>query len=147
MNTTDPMNRSPGFVAAFGRLLIAALFLFGGFGLLAAPQATIGEIRSTGLPFAELGYVIALLTEIGGGILLIVGYRTRLVGLGLALFTIVAGLMFHRNFADQTQLTDFMKNVAIAGGFLQLTAFGGGALSLDARRRTRRALSGQSLSP
>jgi putative oxidoreductase len=142
MNTPHRLSiPSPGLVAAFGRLLIAVLFFLGASGLLAAPHATIAGIRSTGLPFAQLGYVIALVVEIAGGILLIVGYRTRLVGFALAVFTIVAGLMFHSNFADQTELIDFMKNVAIAGGLLQLTAFGGGALSLDARRRTRREAS------
>jgi putative oxidoreductase len=129
-----------------GRWLIAVLFLFAGFGMLAAPQATLAEIHSAGLPFAQLGYAVALVTDFGGAVLLIVGYRTRLVGFGLALFTLVTGLLFHRNFADPNQLINFVKNVAITGGLLQLTAFGGGALSLDARRRIRRAAIGRSFS-
>jgi putative oxidoreductase len=138
------LNPPDGFVGTFGRFLLAALFLFGGFGMLATPKATIAEIHSAGLPFAELGYVIALFTEIGGAVFLMLGYRTRLVGFGLALFTFITGLIFHRNFADPNELINFIKNVAIAGGLLQLTAFGGGAWSLDAQRRTRRALSGRS---
>ena len=139
MNTPAPLLRPDRLVATFGRLLIAVLFLFGGYGFLAAPQATIAEIHAAGLPFAQLGYGIALFTEIGGAILLVVGYRTRLVGLGLALFTFITGVIFHRNFEDQNELINFVKNVAIAGGLLQLTAFGGGAWSWDAWRRIRRA--------
>jgi putative oxidoreductase len=148
MNALDrSLNHPHGFVAMFGRLLIAVLFLDAAFGMLAAPQATLAEMHSAGLPLVQLGYVIALVTDIGGALLLIVGYRTRLVGFALALFTLITALIFHHDFADPDQLINFVKNVAIAGGLLQLTAFGAGALSLDARRRTRGALFGRSFSP
>ena len=125
------------YLDPIGRLLIAALFLFSALGKLAAPAATIAFMRSVGLPFAELGYLIALVIEIGGGVLLIAGYQTRLIALLLALFTILTALLVHHDLADQNQLFHFLKNLAIAGGLLQLTALGAGAISLDAWRLAR----------
>ena len=124
---------SPSFIPAFGRLLLAAIFILSGIGKVAAPAATIGYIASTGLPFATLGFAAAVAVELGGGILLAVGYQTRLVASILALFSIVTALIFHHAFGDQNQMIHFLKNVAIAGGLLQVAAFGAGAFSIDAR--------------
>ncbi|MGX1325213.1 putative oxidoreductase [Bradyrhizobium sp. USDA 377] len=121
-------------LAAAGRVLIALLFLLSGLGKIAAPAATQGYIASAGLPAPLLGYLIAILIEAGGGVLLVIGYQTRIVALILAVFALAAGLAFHRDFADQNQTIHFLKNVAIAGGLLQIAAFGAGSLSLDARR-------------
>jgi putative oxidoreductase len=121
-------------VAFVGRILIAAIFLLSGFAKLTAPAATIAYIQTAGLPAPSLAYGIALLAELGGGILLVVGYRTRLVATGLALFAFATALGFHHDFADQNQFIHFFKNVAMAGGLLQVVAFGGGRLSVDARR-------------
>ena len=117
------------------RILLAPLFLLSGISKIAAPAVTIGMIAGSGLPFATLGFALAVLVEVGGSIALLAGYRTRLVAAVMALFTIAAALAFHNNLADQSQFFHFFKNVAIAGGLLQLVAFGGGRLSLDARRR------------
>jgi len=128
-NTTS----SPSITPAFGRLLMAAIFILSGIGKVAAPAATIGYIASTGLPFATLGFAAAVAVELGGGILLAVGYQTRLVATVMALFSIVTALIFHHAFGDQNQMIHFLKNVAIAGGLLQVVAFGAGAFSIDAR--------------
>ncbi|PTQ12233.1 LysR family transcriptional regulator [Sphingomonas oleivorans] len=117
-----------------GRILIAPLFLLSGLSKLAAPAATIGMIASSGLPFAPLGFALAVLVEIVGGLALIAGYRTRIVATIMALFTIAAALAFHNNLADQNQFIHFFKNISIAGGLLQIVAFGAGRFSLDARR-------------
>jgi len=117
-----------------GRILIAAIFLLSGLSKLTAPTATIGYIASAGLPAPTLAYGVALATELGGGLLLVLGYRTRLVAAALAVFAIATALGFHHDFADQNQFTHFFKNLAMAGGLLQVVAFGGGALSVDARR-------------
>ena len=131
------MTPSTSFAPAFGRLLLAILFLLSGLSKISAPDATIGYIGMVGLPFPQLGYAIALIVEIGGGLLLVAGFQTRIVALVLAVFTVVAALAFHSDFADQNQMIHFLKNVAMAGGLLQVVAFGAGGLSLDAR--TRRA--------
>lgn len=118
-----------------GRILVAPLFLLSGLSKLAAPAGTMAMIASSGLPFATLGFGLAVLVEVGGSIALLAGYRTRLVAAAMALFTIATALAFHNNLADQNQFIHFFKNFAIAGGLLQLAAFGAGRLSLDALRR------------
>src|SRR6202044_1773455 len=90
-------------------------------------------IASVGLPFPQLSWLIAMTVEIGGGALLIAGYRTRAVALVVALFALATAVFFHRNFADQNQMIHFLKNVMITGGLLQIVYFGAGAWSLDAR--------------
>jgi putative oxidoreductase len=120
-------------IALAGRVLLAAIFVTSGLGKVAAPAATLAYMTAAGLPLAPLGLAGAALIELGGGTALILGYRTRLVGSVLAVFAIVTALIFHSAFADQNQLIHFFKNVAMAGGLLQVVAFGGGRLSLDAR--------------
>ena len=123
-----------GLLPLVGRILIATIFLLSSLSKLTAPSATIGYIASAGLPAPTLAYGVALATELGGGLLLVLGYRTRLVAAALAVFAIATALGFHHDFADQNQFTHFFKNLAMAGGLLQVVAFGGGALSVDARR-------------
>jgi putative oxidoreductase len=126
-------NTNTSFVPALGRVLLAAIFILSGVGKLLAPAATIGYMESVGLPFATLGLVGAIALEVGGGLLLVVGLRTRLVAAVLAVFTIVTGLIFHHAIGDQNQMIHLLKNFAIAGGLLQVMAFGAGAYSLDQR--------------
>jgi len=130
------------YAAAFGRLMIATLFLLGGLGKIAAPAATQAYIASTGLPLPIAGYLIAVAVEIGGGLLLAAGYRTTLVASGMAVFTLATAVFFHNNFADRNQMIHFFKNVAIAGGLFQVATFGAGSFSIDALRLKgqRRAL-------
>ncbi len=73
--------------------------------------------------------------ELGGGIALVLGYRTKLVATVLAIFAVVTALAFHNQLADQNQFINFFKNIAMAGGLLQVIALGAGRYSLDARRR------------
>jgi len=122
------------YVALAGRFLIAPLFLLSGIAKLSAPAATIGMIASTGLPFATLGFALAFLVEVVGSLALIAGYRVRPVAAIMAIFSVAAALAFHANIADQNQFIHFFKNVAMAGGLLQIVAFGAGRISLDARR-------------
>ena len=122
------------YLPVFGRLLIGILFVFSGIGKLSDPAGTIGYIQSAHLPLPQIAYGVALTVELLGGLLLIVGYRTRLVALVVAVFTVGAAIGFHGNFADQNQLIHFLKNIAITGGLLQIVAFGAGAFSLDDRR-------------
>ena len=125
-------------LAAVGRLLIAIIFILSGFGKIAAPAATQGYIAAVGLPLPLLAYLLAIVVELGGGILLLVGYQTRIVSLIVAVFTLATAVFFHSNFADQNQMIHFLKNVAIAGGLLQVAAFGAGSFSIDGLRARRR---------
>jgi len=133
------MNRELSKTAAAGRLLIALLFLLSGFAKMADPASTIGYIASAGLPLPYVSYSGAVVVEIVGGILLVLGYRTRVVALVIAAYSIAAAIGFHRDFADQNQMIHFLKNVAIVGGLLQIVSFGAGAFSLDARRAQTRS--------
>ena len=128
MNTTATQSAVP----AIGRLLLAAIFIFSGIGKSLAPAGTIGYIESAGLPFATLGLIVAIAVELGGGVLLALGFKTRIVALGLAIFSVVTALVFHNALGDQNQLIHFLKNIAMAGGLLQVVAFGAGAYSVDA---------------
>jgi putative oxidoreductase len=121
-------------VPAIGRVLISSLFLPAGLSKLAAPAMTIGYIQSVGLPVPSVAFGLAALIEIVGGILLLVGFRTRIVATILFLFTLATAASFHTNFGDQNQFIHFFKNMAIAGGLLHVVAFGGGRMSLDGRR-------------
>lgn len=125
---------SSNVLALSGRLLIAAIFILSGASKLADPAGTIRYIASAGLPLPQLAFAGAVAVELLGGLALVLGYRTRLVALALAIFSILAALSFHSALADQNQFIHFFKNIAMAGGLLQVVAFGGGCLSLDARR-------------
>ena len=125
--------KTPSFTPAVGRLLMSLIFILSGIGKLAAPAATIGYIASTGLPLPTLGYAAAVIVELGGGLLLLAGYQTRIVAAVLALFALVTAVIFHHALGDQNQMIHFMKNLAMAGGLLQVVTFGAGAFSLDGR--------------
>ena len=117
-----------------GRLMIGLPFAMSGLGKLAAYGATTGMISAAGLPVPPLAWAVAVAVELGGGLLLIAGYRARYVALALAVFSLAAAVSFHNNFADQNQMIHFLKDVMMAGGLLQIVAFGASALSLDNRR-------------
>ena len=121
--------------AALGRLLLSVIFLWSGFQKLGGFDGTVAYMASQGLPVPELAALVAILVECLGGILVLLGYQTRLVGLVMAGWCIATALVAHTHFGDQNQTVHFLKNLAMSGGFLQLVAFGAGAWSLDARRR------------
>ena len=113
------------------RISLAALFIVAGLGKLAGYEGVAGYMQSMGVPGGLLPFVIAL--ELGGGLAIAVGYRTRLVAFLLAGFSLLSGLIFHSPL-DPSEQTQFLKNLALTGGFLLLVVHGAGRLSLDARR-------------
>jgi putative oxidoreductase len=127
------MTKQTDTIALVGRVLIGVLFLMGGISKLAAPAATQGYIAAVGLPAPVAAYFVALFVELVGSVLLLAGYRVRVVAAGLAVFTVLTAVFFHNNFADQNQMIHFLKNFAILGGLLQIVAFGAGRFSLDYR--------------
>ncbi|MBA4164970.1 MAG: LysR family transcriptional regulator [Erythrobacter sp.] len=125
--------RRGDLLALGARVLIAPIFVLSGAAKLADPAGTIGYIGSVGLPFAEAGYAAAVAVELIGGLALLVGFKTRIAAIALALFTLAAALTFHFQLGDQNQFIHFFKNLAMAGGLLQIVAFGAGRFSLDRR--------------
>jgi putative oxidoreductase len=128
-------NAATRFLPFLGRLLIGGIFLMSGLSKLPAYSYITAAISGAGLPFAPLGFAVAVIVEIGLGLALALGYRTRAAALGLAIWCVVTALFFHSNFADQNMMIHFLKNLMMAGGLLQIVHFGAGAVSLDARAR------------
>ena len=121
-------------VVLAARLLLSILFIFAGFGKLTDIGGTAGWFGSIGLPLPTVAAVVVGLLEFFGGLAILVGFKTRIAAIAIAVFTIAATLVAHTNFADQIQLLMFLKNLSITGGLLVLATFGPGALSIDARR-------------
>ena len=117
------------FSILLGRLGLSAIFILSGVGKILAYTQTEGYMASHGLPGSLLPLVIAL--EVGGGLAVAAGFLTRLAAIGLAVFCVVSAFIFHRVPGDQMQMVMFMKNIAMAGGFLVLFAQGAGTWSID----------------
>jgi putative oxidoreductase len=133
MATTITPNSAQDLQTLIGRILIATLFIPAGFTKLMGFSGTVGYITSAGLPLPEIAAVIAIVVELGLGIALLIGFKTRWVALIMAIFTVATALFFHKFWADATQNIQFFKNMAIAGGLLSFAAFGAGRLSIDKR--------------
>lgn len=131
--TENPTTPQQDWMALVARIFLAALFIIAGLGKLADPAGTIGYIASVGLPLPSVAYGGAAALEVLGGLAVLVGFKTRLAALAIAGFSLVSAGIFHNQLSDQIQFVMFMKNVAIAGGFLLLTAFGPGRYSFDRR--------------
>jgi putative oxidoreductase len=123
------------YLPFIGRVLIGVPFMMSGLSKLTAYGATTALIAAAGLPFPPLAFAVAATVELGGGLLLVLGYHARLVALVLAVFALATAVSFHSNFADQNQMIHFLKNVMMAGGLLQIVAFGAGAISIEQWRR------------
>jgi putative oxidoreductase len=124
-----------------GRILLSLVFLNAGYRKLMAVAGSAGYFGKLGLPMPEVLVWVAIAIELGGAILLIVGWKTRWAAWLLALFTLVATFAAHRFWEVDAaqyanQMNHFMKNIAIIGGFIILAATGPGALSVDGRRRS-----------
>ena len=128
------------YLPFIGRLMIGLPFAMSGLGKLAAYGITTEMISAAGLPLPPLAFAIAVAVELGGGVLLIVGYRSRVVAIALAVFSLATAVSFHSDFADQNQMIHFLKNIMIAGGLLQIVTFGASAFSIDGRTRRNATL-------
>ncbi len=128
-------NGSSG-AALVGRILLALIFIASGFGKITGFEGTVGYIASKGLPLPQLGAIIAIIVELGGGILLVIGYKARWAALTLAIYTLAAGIIFHNYWAAEAaqkmaQQINFWKNISITGGMLMVFALGPGRYSVD----------------
>jgi len=117
-------------LALISRVLMAAFFINEGVSQIGDVAGTMEYMRGFGVWPQLLPLVV--LAELGGGLLILFGFATRVAAIGLAVFTLLTALFFHRDFSDPDQYIHFEKNLTIAGGFLALAALGAGAWSLDA---------------
>ena len=125
-------------VTLIGRVLMAAIFLVFGVRKILAYGFYAGYFGKLGFPAPEVMVAVAIAIEVGGGALLVIGWKTRWVAWLLALFTLVATFAAHRYWdADAAQyanqMTHFFKNVCIIGGLMMVAAFGPGPISADKR--------------
>ena len=118
-----------------GRLLIGLPFLMSGVGKITAYGATTAYIKASALPLpASFAYVGAVAVEVGCGLFIVGGYRTRVVAAILALFCLATAVFFHTHFSDPNQMFHFIKNLVMAGGLFQIVTYGAGAFSIDGLR-------------
>ncbi len=132
---TSPLNTPATGLAPYGmataRVLLALIFVLSGLSKIGAADGTRAYMEAMHVPGALLWPTI--LFEVGGGLLIFAGYRTRPIALLFAGFSLVSAAIFHSQFSEQIQMIMFLKNVSMAGGFIMLASVGAGALSLDAR--------------
>jgi putative oxidoreductase len=133
------LNNLQNPLALLGRVLLALLFITSGLSKIGGFEGTAGYIASKGLPMAAVVAGLTILVELGGGLAIAFGFMTRWAALALAVFTLLAAVIFHNYWAvpaEQVmmQQINFWKNISIVGGFLALAAFGPGAISIDAKR-------------
>ncbi len=131
------MSSARAYAAPVARLLLALIFIMAGLAKLGSVDATQGYMALKGVPTVLFWPAVA--SEVAGGILVLIGYQTRIAALGLALFSALAGLLFHipgsgmEPLAAQNEINHLLKNFAIAGGLLLLVVHGAGAFSVDER--------------
>lgn len=130
------MNALERFGPLLGRILLGLIFVISGFGKITGFEGAAGYIASKGLPVPQLLAIGAIIVELGGGILLIVGWNARWAAAALLVFTGLAALLFHNYWAvppeqAQNQMIHFMKNVSIMGGMLYVAVYGAGPVSLE----------------
>ena len=121
--------------ALVGRLFYSSLYILYGYLKLTGFAGTTGYMAKQGLPAPAFFAALAVVIELGGGLLMLIGYQTRLVALGLAIYVLIASFIAHAHFGDGNQMLHFFKNMVIVGGSLAFVAFGAGAYSVDGRRK------------
>jgi putative oxidoreductase len=132
----DTMNAMQSLALLAGRILLAFIFVLSGFNKIGSFAGTATHMASKGLPIAEVLLVLTILIELGGGLMIALGWKARWAALAIFLFLIPATLIFHAYWAVdpsamQRQMIQFMKNLAIMGGMLYIVAAGSGRYSLD----------------
>ncbi|HHZ07618.1 MAG TPA: DoxX family protein [Rhizobiales bacterium] len=125
---------SNNFVLLASRIMMVLLFLVSGAGMASMPSGIAGYFSSLGIPAAGLVVWLVVILKIVAGLAIVFGFQTRYAAYAFAAFCVVAALIGHNNFADQNEMTQFLKDISIAGGFLALSVAGPGGLSIDARR-------------
>ena len=116
-------------VEFLGRVLLSILFLVEGIGKISMQEEVIMFMDDYGVP--EILFVPAIIIEILFPLLLIIGYRAKWAASIMAIFTFTVAIIFHTDFSEGMQMIFFLKDIAIAGGFMIIVAYGPGKISLD----------------
>lgn len=113
-----------------GRILLSVIFIMAGWSKITGFEGTLGYMASKGLPFTEILLVLTIIIELGGGLLILLGWQARWGALAIFLFIIPVTIIFHPFWADPSQFNVFFKNLAIMGGMAYIVSYGSGPLSL-----------------
>jgi putative oxidoreductase len=126
------MNGLQTYLPTAGRIFLALIFILAGLAKITAIDSNVGYMEAFGVP----GFLIwlVIIVEVVGGVMLAAGYKTRWAAAALGGFALVSALIFHTDFSNQMEMTNFLKNLAITGGMLYVIAFGPGALAVDMRK-------------
>jgi len=116
-------------VELIGRILLSALFLIEGIGKISMQEDVMMYMENYGIP--GILFIPAVILEILFPLLLIVGYKTKLAAFVMALFTFTVAIIFHTDFSKGMEMVFFLKDLAIAGGFLMIFVYGANKISLD----------------
>ena len=121
------------YAQPLGRLLMSSLFIWAGYQKLFVfgPAGTAKYFESVHIPIPDIASWVVIVIELLGGILILIGFQTRWVALILAIFCLVTGFGVHLPVGDTPNMTNFYKNLVMAGGLLYVFAAGAGALSVD----------------
>lgn len=119
-------------ISIAARLLMSQIFIISGWQKLTGFSGTEGYFSSLGIPLVGVVTPLVILIELGGGLALLFGFKTRWVAAAIAAFSVATALIAHTHFAEQGQVVNFMKNLSIAGGLLMFVKYGAGAPSMDA---------------
>jgi putative oxidoreductase len=131
------MDQLQKLAAPVGRVMLSLIFILSGFGKITGYDGTAAYMAAKGMPMVAVLLPLTILTELGGGILLAIGFQTRWVALALAGFSILAALVFHDFWSvtdaaqHMNQQINFLKNVSMAGGLLMIFSMGPGHYHVD----------------
>jgi putative oxidoreductase len=125
------MDELKTYLTPLGRLLLSSVFIWAGFGKLMNPSGTAGYFASLHIPVPSVAVWVVIIVELIGGLMLLVGLKTRWVAAALAIFCLITGFAIHLPVGDTPNMVNFYKNLAMTGGFLYVVSFGAGALSID----------------
>lgn len=135
------VDRMATLTAPAGRLLLSLIFILSAVGKLQDLKGTAAYMASKGMPLTSAFLAAAIVLELGGGLSVLLGWKTRLGALALAVFIIPASVIFHNFWAFEgmqakLEMINFLKNLSILGGLIVLFARGPGSLSIDGRKQT-----------
>lgn len=119
------------FGPLLGRTLLAVIFIIAGWNKIGGFENTAAYMAGKGLPLSEVLLVLTIIIELGGGLLILIGWQARWAALALFLFVGVVSVIFHPFWADPEEFNSFFKNIAIMGGMLYIVTYGSGPYSLD----------------